>query len=258
MKPKMRPPTQAELDCERLYSTLIICTPAPPDFTAEDYLRKYAQGYFVHEDERDLMIMCGQIRENIPIPSRMPSDAKEAVKRGNYRVSTNRAFETVMNRCAKLRKTLTYKGEPYTENDLWIRGKTKAILRGLYLFKHAHSIEVWQGTALVGGALLLQIGGCIVSLSLFGDMPGAAKVAAATLQQIMPKQGFSWCDCVTPSNSSRAFGSHLVTLSYDLEHRYAAIQKNVEFPNLPVKPFMEHFPNLIQRGFNSEMHKINH
>ena len=61
----------------------------------------------------------------------------------------------------------------------WI---TDALLRSLTVLHDAgwaHSIEVWHGDDLAGGALCIGIGEVLSGDSLFGRHPGAAAIAVA-------------------------------------------------------------------------------
>jgi leucyl/phenylalanyl-tRNA--protein transferase len=252
MQTKTRPPTQAELDRERVFASLIVCKTAPPDFNANDYWDAYKQGYFVMEAAHGPMIMCSQIREILPISHDVPRRIQRDIDKGNFSISTNLRFEDVLQNCAAIRKNLTYKGEVYTEDDQWIRQKTIGFLRGLHLARKAHSLEAWKDGKLVGGSLVLQVGAVAVSLSTYHAVSDAGKALLVGLRHILADNGFEVHDGVTPFNLGRDFGSHLEELSFELPRRLKAIQKKVTFPKLPVKLFKEHFPETLEHTRNQE------
>jgi leucyl/phenylalanyl-tRNA--protein transferase len=63
----------------------------------------------------------------------------------------------------------------------WLTDELLGSLAELYTAGWAHSIEVWLGDDLVGGALGIGIGGVLSGDSLFGRRPGAAAIAVADM-----------------------------------------------------------------------------
>jgi leucyl/phenylalanyl-tRNA--protein transferase len=63
----------------------------------------------------------------------------------------------------------------------WLTDPLLESLTELHRQGWAHSIEVWCGDDLVGGAMGIGLGGVISGDSLFGRLPGAASVAVADM-----------------------------------------------------------------------------
>jgi leucyl/phenylalanyl-tRNA--protein transferase len=63
----------------------------------------------------------------------------------------------------------------------WLTDALLGSLSELYSAGWAHSIEVWLGGDLIGGALGIGIGGVLSGDSLFGRRPGAAAIAVADM-----------------------------------------------------------------------------
>ena len=63
----------------------------------------------------------------------------------------------------------------------WLTDELLGSLTELHTAGWAHSIEVWLGDDLVGGALGIGIGGVLSGDSLFGRRPGAAAIAVADM-----------------------------------------------------------------------------
>src|SRR5258707_15699613 len=63
----------------------------------------------------------------------------------------------------------------------WLTDTLLRTLAELHADGWAHSIEVWLGDTLAGGAIGIGIGGVISGDSLFGRHQGAARVAVADM-----------------------------------------------------------------------------
>jgi leucyl/phenylalanyl-tRNA--protein transferase len=114
-----------------------------PQIDAELLLSAYASGIFPMADER-----TGEIGWYSPDPRGiLPLDGlkvsrslRQTMKKQKFSVVCDRAFETVMRRCAEREET-------------WIsEGLIRSYVR-LHAMGCAHSVEAWQGDALVGESM---------------------------------------------------------------------------------------------------------
>ena len=71
----------------------------------------------------------------------------------------------------------------------------------------AHSIEVWRGDELVGGAIGIGIGGVISGDSLFGKQPGAAAIAVADMSARLLAAGGALIDAQWEGALLRSLGA---------------------------------------------------
>lgn len=109
-----------------------------------------------------------------------------SMKKYDYQVTINRAFEQVVRACALPRN--------YT-NDTWI---SEDIVQGyVELFKagYGYSIEVWQEDQLVGGLYGVSIGKGCFGESMFSTRTDASKMAFYTLMLIGQEHQVRWIDC---------------------------------------------------------------
>ncbi|WP_288396469.1 leucyl/phenylalanyl-tRNA--protein transferase [uncultured Acinetobacter sp.] len=108
------------------------------------------------------------------------------MKKYDYQVTINRAFEQVVRACALPRN--------YT-NDTWI---SEDIVQGyVELFKagYGYSVEVWQEDQLVGGLYGVSIGKGCFGESMFSTRTDASKMAFYTLMLIGQEHQVRWIDC---------------------------------------------------------------
>jgi leucyl/phenylalanyl-tRNA--protein transferase len=91
------------------------------------------------------------------------------LRRGELRVTYNRAFSAVMDACGADRVEGT-----------WILPEMLEAYTRLHALGHAHSFEVWEGTRLVGGLYGVQRGALFAAESMFHRVTNASKVALIT------------------------------------------------------------------------------
>jgi leucyl/phenylalanyl-tRNA--protein transferase len=93
----------------------------------------------------------------------------------------------------------------------WLTDPLLATLTELHRQGWAHSIEVWQGSDLVGGAMGIGIGGVISGDSLFGRQPGAAAIAVADMADRLRAAGGELIDAQWDGTLLRSLGARPVT-----------------------------------------------
>ena len=85
-----------------------------------------------------------------------------------WRITTNLAFLHVIQQCAQTRAH---------KEGTWISTEIIQAYYNLHLAQHAHSIEVWQGSTLVGGLYGVQLGAIFFGESMFSLVTDASKIA---------------------------------------------------------------------------------
>ena len=93
-----------------------------------------------------------------------------------FTVVANRDFDAVLAGCAEARP-----GRAHT----WINARIRRLYRGLFEIGHCHSIEVYDGDALVGGLYGVSIGGLFAGESMFHRDRDASKVALLGLVELL-------------------------------------------------------------------------
>lgn len=121
---------------------------------------------------------------------------RRRLRRGGYTVSSDRAFEIVMDCCAAPRTH---------QPETWIVPEMRKAYSSLHRLGHAHSIEVWDGGLLVGGVYGVAVGGLFSGESMFSRSDDASKVALVALAAQLRARGVSAIDCQVPN-------PHLTTL----------------------------------------------
>ena len=154
------------------------------NLSPELLVRAYARGLFPMADP------YGTIQWYDPDPRAiLPLDAFHRPRRlvrllrqGRFRVTTDRAFETVMRACAE------------RPEGSWINEELVATYGALAAHGLAHSIEVWEGEALVGGLYGVALNGLFAAESMFSRVSNASKVALSHLVERLNAGGYRLLD----------------------------------------------------------------
>ena len=103
----------------------------------------------------------------------------------SWRVSVDGAFEAVVQACAAPRD-----GHAAT----WIVPEMIEAYAALHRLGHAHSVEVWDGTRLVGGVYGLAVGQLFCGESMFSAESGGSKLALVALAAMLRSWGWPLID----------------------------------------------------------------
>ncbi len=132
---------------------------------------------------------------------RISRSLKRRLRRGEYTVSADRAFEIVVDCCAAPRQH---------QAETWIGPEMRKAYAALHRLGHAHSIEVWNGGLLVGGVYGVEIGGLFSGESMFSRADDASKVALVVLARLLAARGVPAIDCQVPNPHLTSLGARTV------------------------------------------------
>ena len=93
----------------------------------------------------------------------------------------------------------------------------------------AHSVEVWQGTSLVGGLYGVSIGGAFFGESMFSRVNDASKVALESLVRRLGERGYVLLDTQWVTEHLRQFGAHEIPRSVYLRKLARALELECSF-----------------------------
>jgi leucyl/phenylalanyl-tRNA--protein transferase len=170
-------------------------TPGPVTIDLTMLMRAYAVGIFPMADARDdvdVFWVEPEMRAVLPLDNfHLSKSLRKVIRSDRFTVTCNRAFGQVISLCAE-----SAQGREQT----WINRTIEASFIALNEQGRAHSIECWQGDALVGGLYGVEIGRAFCGESMFSRATDASKVALAWLVAAMRKGGMSLLDCqfITP------------------------------------------------------------
>jgi leucyl/phenylalanyl-tRNA--protein transferase len=175
------------------------------DITPELLLRAYRAGLFPMAETRDgfrLYWLDPELRGVLPLDAfHLPRRLRRTVLADRYRVTADTAFEVVIGACAEA-------GPRRAET--WINPTIERLFVALHRMGHAHSLECWDGSALVGGLYGLAIGGAFFGESMFSRARDASKVALVHLVARLRIGGFALLDTQFVTSHLAQFGTREV------------------------------------------------
>ncbi len=144
--------------------------------------------------------------------------AKERL-RTPFTITIDRDFPSVIESCARIRRP----DQPGT----WI---TERMLRAYLRFHrlgYAHSVEVWEGTELVGGLYGVAVDGVYAGESMFHRRPNASKLALLALIDHLKERGLGWIDIQMMTPHMEMLGAREIPRDEFLRKLAAAREQNL-------------------------------
>ena len=135
------------------------------------------------------------------------------MKKQDYRITINQAFDRVM-RCCSLPRNYT--------NETWI---SEDIIQGycdLFDAGYAYSIEVWNEQILIGGLYGVTLGKGCFGESMFSTETDVSKMAFYTLMLIGQENQLPWIDCQLVNDHLLSLGASTIS-----RQQYLKSLKNV-------------------------------
>jgi leucyl/phenylalanyl-tRNA--protein transferase len=180
------------------------------DLTPERLLDAYRHGIFPWFNEDDPILWWSPDPRMVLFPRefKLSRSLRKTLKKGEFELRTDHAFEDVMRACAAPRPG---------QSGTWIHEDMVAAYTTLHRMGYAHSVEVWmpkinslcqpQGEAetrrqrvadeleLAGGLYGIAIGRMFYGESMFSRRSDASKIALAHLTAQLARWNFGMIDC---------------------------------------------------------------
>ncbi len=196
--------------------------------TPELVIHAYRQGFFPMADSREgtLQWYTADPRAILPLDRfHLSHSLRQRLRRGDYHLSIDCAFKTVIEHCAQRHAT---------RPDTWINDQIIEAYTQLHQMGIAHSIEAWdrQGR-LVGGLYGLALGGAFFGESMFSRATDASKVCLARLVDHLKARGFTLLDAQIGNDHMKQFGQIEIPLEDYLLQLQAALELPATWADLP-------------------------
>lgn len=161
---------------------------APKDsfeITPELLIQAYAAGVFPMSHgaaEDEIFWVDPEHRGIIPLDAfHISRSLARELRKDWFAIRIDTAFAEVVRHCADRPET-------------WINDEIFALYVALHQMGLAHSLEVWDGGALVGGVYGVALGGAFFGESMFSRRTNASKIALAALVDRLRQGGFTLFD----------------------------------------------------------------
>lgn len=184
--------------------------------TTTNLLRAYCRGIFPWPIREDIVPWCcpeerGVLDfDDLHIPRRL------ARTRHTFHFTIDQSFPQVITHCATV--------ERKHETGTWITRQMISAYCELHERGHAHSVEVWEGTELVGGLYGVDACGSFSGESMFSLRSNASKFALLFLIEHLKARGLDWIDIQMVTSHLEALGAKAIPRAEFLA-KLAATQK---------------------------------
>jgi len=194
------------------------------EITPDLVLKAYAAGIFPMAESRDdpeVFWVDPEWRGILPLDRfHLPRRLRRTVRGERFRITADLAFERVIRACAESREG---------HRDTWINARILELYSELHRRGHVHSIEVWEGEALVGGLYGVAMGAAFFGESMFSHRRDASKVALVHLVGRLVVGGFALLDTQFVTGHLEQFGAVEISRR-DYQRRLdAALRQRADF-----------------------------
>ena len=163
----------------------------PENITPELLLHAYSSGVFPmaeSQDDPEIFWVDPRRRGVLPLDGfHISRSLAKHLYKDPFKISLNQDFVGVLRGCADRPET-------------WINERIFNLYTALHLMGFAHSLEVWDDDALVGGIYGITLGRAFFGESMFSRRTNASKIALAYLVDRLRRTGFLLFDTqfITP------------------------------------------------------------
>jgi leucyl/phenylalanyl-tRNA--protein transferase len=202
------------------------------EITPEVLLKAYACGIFPMAEDADdpaLYWVEPERRGVMPLDAfHVPARLARTVRADRYTVVCDRDFDAVIGACAAPR---------VSAERTWINVRIRRLYGALFKVGHCHTVEVYDGEALVGGLYGVSLGAAFFGESMFHRARDASKIALVHLVARLRAGGFGLLDTQFVTPHLQIFGATEVSRSRYHRLLEAAVAAQADFAALaPGKP----------------------
>jgi leucyl/phenylalanyl-tRNA--protein transferase len=191
------------------------------ELTPELIIRAYQAGIFPMAEDAaspDLFWVSPEMRGILPLDGfHVSKSLRKRLRHHGWSIEVDTDFAAVIEGCATA-------GED--RRSTWINPEIRRLYGELHRRRYVHTVEVWEGTELVGGLYGLALGAAFFGESMFHRRTDASKVALAHLVERLKFGGFRLLDTqfVTPHLASLG-GIEIPRSSYEVQLTEALAHK---------------------------------
>ena len=173
------------------------------DLSVDRLIFAYSYGFFPwfsYRDQQEPLWFCPLQRFVIfPNEIHVSHSMKQLLKKNPYRITINKDFEGVMRGCATAQNR-------NQEEGAWLGPDIIKAYTELHRQGFAASVEVWEGSQLVGGLYGVTLGKSFFGESMFSLVPSASKLALIYLARMFEAHGGRLIDCQFETPHLRTMG----------------------------------------------------
>lgn len=201
-----------------------ITRPPPERLDPEMLLDAYAQGYFPMaeaREDKDVFWLNPERRGILPLDRfHLSRRLARRLKTTKWRLTADAAFTCVIEACARANRQ---------GGKTWINPLIERSYYKLHELGHAHSVEVWDGEALVGGLYGVALGAAFFGESMFSVVTDASKIALVHLVARLKVGRFTLLDTQFVTDHLAQFGAIEIARVRYRERLRAAVDADADF-----------------------------
>lgn len=174
------------------------------DLAPARLIAAYRRGIFPWYEEGQPLLWWSPDPRTVLTPSTLHISRSMAkfLRKTAFRVTFDTDFSAVLRACAEPRD--------YTDAT-WITADMRRAYEELHRRNIAHSVEVWDGTELVGGLYGLALGKVFFGESMFSRRSNASKTGFISLVRELERCGCELIDCQMPTDHLESLGATTIS-----------------------------------------------
>jgi leucyl/phenylalanyl-tRNA---protein transferase len=175
------------------------------DLRPERLMLAYRNGIFPWFEENGVYAWFTPDPRCVLIPSELKvhKSMKSTFNQQKFEYSLDTCFDKVIAACAEISRK-------DQAGNSWINDKYIAAYTKMHQLGVAHSVEVWESGALVGGLYGLAIGKVFCGESMFASVPNASKAGFITLVKALQTAKFTLVDCQQETEHLKSLGAKTI------------------------------------------------
>jgi len=172
---------------------------------SETLLAAYSKGVFPWFSEDSPVLWWSPDPRMVLFPDAFYCNSRLArrLKQPQYRFSWDETFGEVIQTCAAIPRA--------GESGTWILPVMLDAYLKLHELGHAHSVEVWDGDALIGGLYGVLQNDIFFAESMFSCKTDGSKMALAKLVERAKKEGWKLIDCQFHTGHLESLGAREIS-----------------------------------------------
>lgn len=174
------------------------------DLRPERLVTAYMRGIFPWYGEDQPILWWSPDPRMVLFPEflKVSRSLRKNIRNGGFTITLDRAFTTVMERCASVPRPL--------QDGTWITEEMSAAYGQLHELGVAHSVECWREEELVGGLYGLALGKVFFGESMFAEASNASKVAFSVFVRQLQLWGYELIDCQVYTEHLESLGAVMI------------------------------------------------
>lgn len=158
------------------------------DLSPQRLLNAYRQGIFPWYSQHQPILWWSPDPRTLLYPDKLhvSRSLRRQLRKGGLTLRMNMAFDAVIDACAEPRAD---------QHGTWILPEVREAYIGMHDLGAAHSIELWQGSRLVGGMYGIALGAAFFGESMFSRVASGSRIVMVHLCGQLAAHGYHFLDC---------------------------------------------------------------